>query len=228
MTTQAVSNPDPDFISPKIQFKETLTKASIGRFRVEENFDLAIELKPNERGAGVVFVGDFDHSVKIIEFFSALKQGVEKALSTGILGYPMTDIEVRVLEGIFLPKEFNHKAIEEAALKATIEAIRNGKPVLLEPIMNCQITSPEELAEVIVRDLNMRRSKIISLNKSAKDQRIIECHVPLMELFQYAHALRALSQGKASFSIGPDHYSVVPLEIANKIIKDGHSKDGID
>jgi elongation factor G len=104
-----------------------------------------------------------------------------------------------------------------AAKNALREAFQKGKSVFLEPIMDIEVTSPEEFMSSVLGDLNQRRAKIVSMGNRG-NLKIARCDVPLAEMFNYVNAVRSLTQGRASFSMEPAYYDQVPVYIAEKII----------
>ena len=153
------------------------------------------------------------------EYIPAIEEGVKEAMMFGILaGYPMVGIKAILLDGSYHEVDSSEMAFKIAASIAFKEAMRKADPVLLEPVMKVEITTPEEFLGNIVSDLNSRRAKIDTMESRGR-MRVIIAYAPLSELFGYATALRSLSQGKATYMMQFSHYQEVPEKILEKIIK---------
>lgn len=148
----------------------------------------------------------------------SIRVGIEDAMTSGpIASYPMCDIEV-VLEDVVLREtEATDIAFKVAAGMAFKEACKQANPVLLEPIMRCEVLAPEQYIGEIIGDLNAKRGKIVELIHKDHSQ-LIRAEVPLSELFGYSTQVRSLSQGRASFIMSPSHYDEVPNNIFNKLL----------
>lgn len=153
------------------------------------------------------------------EYIPAIEEGVKEAAQSGyIAGYPMVGIKAILLDGSYHEVDSSEMAFKIAASMAFKEAVKHAKPVLLEPIMKVEITTPEEYMGNIIADLNSRRAHIESL-ETRGHLRIIKALVPLSEMFGYATDLRSLSQGRATYTMVLSHYDKVPEKIAEKILK---------
>ena len=136
----------------------------------------------------------------------------------GVLaGYPATDFTVTLVDGSFHEVDSSELAFQLAAKYALKEGLTRGKSVFLEPVMDLEVTVPEDYMGSVIGDLNTRRAKISSMGTRGK-LKTARCEVPLAEMFNYANALRSLTQGRASFSMEPAFYAQVPGHIAEKII----------
>lgn len=227
MVIQAMSVPDPDFIPPKILFKETITQkvtGAVGKFIAQADgrdqyAHVVIDAEPTEPGKGVIFINNIKGGAIPQEFINSVEEGIRIQALTGILaGYPVTDIQVTLVDGSSHAEDSNKMAFQSAARNALREALTKGKPVLLEPIMKLEIVAPEDYWGAVVGDLVARRAMIHeSGNRGKLKTTVVE--VPLMEMVGYAGILHAVSKGTASVSIEPHHYAQVPSEIAHKIIK---------
>ena len=140
------------------------------------------------------------------------------AAKSGILaGYPVTDTKVVLIDGSFHEVDSSEMAFQMAAALGFTEGLRKAVSILLEPIMDLEVVIPEEYMGQVIGDLNSRRAKITSLNHKVNVQ-AIRAHVPLAEVFNYATAIRSLTQGRASYTMEPSYYAEVPSHIAEKII----------
>ncbi len=152
------------------------------------------------------------------EYIPAVEAGVKEAMESGILaGYPVVGIKAILLDGSYHEVDSSEMAFKIAASMAFKEAVRKAKPVLLEPVMELEITTPEEYMGGIIADLNSRRAKVEGM-ESRGNVRIIKAYAPLSELFGYATVLRSLSQGRATYIMRFSHYQEVPERVKQKVV----------
>jgi len=152
------------------------------------------------------------------EYISAVESGVREAMDAGILaGYPVVGIKAVLLDGSYHEVDSSEMAFKIAASMAFKEAMRKAQPMLLEPVMELEITTPEEYVGGIIADLNSRRAKVEGM-ESRGGVRIIKAYAPLSELFGYATVLRSLSQGRASYIMRFSHYQEVPERVRKKVV----------
>ncbi|MGI9952520.1 elongation factor G [Moorellaceae bacterium AZ2] len=153
------------------------------------------------------------------QYIPAVEKGVREAMQEGILaGYPVTNIKVNLADGSYHAVDSSELAFKIAAGMAFKKAMEQAKPVLLEPIMNVEITVPEQFMGDIIGDLNGRRGRVLGMEPEGKYQ-VIRAQVPLAELYRYAIDLKSLTQGRGRFHMEFDHYEEVPAGIADKIIQ---------
>ncbi len=180
---------------------------------------LRIEPIPEEEGKNFEFIDKTVGGVIPKEFMPAIEAGIKEAMMAGPLaGYPVVRVRAIVLDGSYHEVDSSEMAFKIAASMAFKEAMKKAQPVLLEPIMKLEITTPEEYMGNIISDLNSRRAKVESL-ETRGHLKVIVAKVPLSETFGYATVLRSLSQGRASYIMQFSHYQEVPEKIAEKIIK---------
>ena len=214
--------------APQVNFKETITstvqhrevfkKQTGGRGKFA---DIIVEIGPAD--AGVTGL-QFDNQVKggniPKEYIPSIQKGFESAMANGCLaGYEVPSLKVTVLDGSYHPVDSDQLSFEIAARLAFRHAYRKANPVLLEPIMNLEVVTPEEYMGDIVGDLNRRRGQINAMDTTANGARIIKAFVPLAEQFGYVTVLRTLSSGRATSTMSFDHYSEVPANLAKDIIE---------
>jgi elongation factor G len=180
---------------------------------------VVIELEPQEApGSGVSFENKIKGGAIPSEFISSVKQGIFEAAKSGVLaGYPVTDVKVTLVDGSYHEVDSSEMAFKMAAGMALSDGLRKAGSVLLEPIMDMEITTPEDYMGTVIGDLSSRRAKIVSIVPRA-NVRAIRVDVPLAEIFNYATVLRSLTQGRASYTMEPSYYTEVPLHISEKII----------
>ncbi len=178
-----------------------------------------IKFEPLERGKGFIFENKIVGGIIPKEYIPAVEEGVKEALSAGSLGgYPVVDIKATLYDGSYHEVDSSEIAFKIAGSLATKEALVKGKPKLMEPIMELEITTPTEYMGDVVADLNSKRAQITSFDNRG-NARIIKAFVPLGELFGYATVLRSLSQGRAVYTMKFSHYAEVSQSFVDKIIK---------
>ena len=151
------------------------------------------------------------------EYILPIQKGVKEAMDNGVVaGYPLIDIKVAVYDGSYHDVDSSEAAFKIAGSMAFKEAVRRADPVLLEPIMSIEVTTPENFMGDVVGDLNSKRAQIQEMTDRG-NIKIIKAEVPLAEMFGYATALRSMTQGRASYSMEFSHYSEVPRNVAEEI-----------
>ncbi|HXG43023.1 MAG TPA: elongation factor G [Dehalococcoidia bacterium] len=209
---------------PEVAYKETITRPSRaeGRFIRQSGGRgqygvVVIEVEPLPRGSGFLFEDRTTGGVIPKEFIPAVEKGVRQALDTGALaGYPVIDVKVTLVDGQYHPVDSSAFAFEMAGSLAMQEALRQGAPVLLEPIMRVEIATPEEFFGDILGDITARRGHVVQVDQQGH-LRLITALIPLAELFNYATDLRSLSQGRATYTMEFDHYEPLPQSLADAI-----------
>jgi len=219
-------NLETDIGRPQVAYREAITQkvAGItGKFISQtggrgQYGHCVINLEPTEkRGEGIVFVNKIRGGAIPREYIPAVEKGVRSQAQTGVLaGYPVTDMLVTLVDGSFHEVDSSELAFQMAAKIALRDAMQKAGPVFIEPIMDLECSVPEEFMGSVIGDLNTRRAKIISLGTRGK-LKTARCEVPLAEMFNYANALRSLTQGRATFSMEPAFYAEVPSYIFDKI-----------
>ncbi|MBF0384896.1 MAG: elongation factor G [Candidatus Omnitrophica bacterium] len=212
---------------PQVAYKETVKQkitGVVGKFISQSGGrgqygHVVIDLEPaEERGQGLIFDNKIRGGSIPREFFSAVEKGIEEGSLSGVLaGYPVTDYKVTLVDGSYHEVDSSEIAFKLAAKYALKEALQKARSVLLEPIMDIELVCPEDFMGSVLGDLNTRRAKIVNLGTRGH-LKTARCEVPLAEMFNYANALRSLTQGRASFSMEPSFYDEVPQHVAEKII----------
>jgi len=176
-----------------------------------------IRIAPQEPGKGFEFVNKIVGGSVPREFIPAVGKGIEEAMQTGVMaGYPMVDVKATLFDGSYHDVDSSEMAFKICASIGFKEACRKAKPVLLEPMMKVEVTTPEDYMGDVVGDLNRRRGKVNSMD-SRGNTKVVEAHVPLAMMFGYATELRSLSQGRAAYTMQFDFYEEVPASIAKEI-----------
>ncbi|MDO4539885.1 MAG: elongation factor G [Syntrophomonadaceae bacterium] len=209
---------------PQVAYKESVSSSGRGEAVFERQTGghgqfahLILEVYPLEEGKGKIFDNRSSAEDLLPEYVNATEIGVMEALQSGILaGYPVDDIGIRLLGGSFHEVDSSEQAFKVAASMAIKEALSKANPILLEPLMDIEIVSPDEYMGDIIADLNARRGRVLGFEEN-RDSRIIRGEIPLAETFGYATGLRSSSQGRASFSMQIKSYARVP-ESRSKLI----------
>jgi elongation factor G len=177
-----------------------------------------LRIEPQEAGAGSIFVDEVKGGNIPREYIPAIEKGFKEALDKGIVaGYPMVDVKAAVFEGSYHEVDSSEAAFKMAGILAFKEACRKASPILLEPIMKVEVTTPEEYMGNVIGDLNSKRGQIDQMNDRGS-LKVIDAKVPLAEMFGYATQLRSMSQGRANYSMEFLHYDEVPRHAAEAII----------
>lgn len=175
-------------------------------------------MKPLKREEGFQFENKIVGGVIPKEYISAIKRGVMEAMESGVLGgYHVIDVKVTVYDGSYHEVDSSEMAFKIASSMAFKNGVQRANPVLLEPIMEAEITVPEEYLGDVMRNLNSRRGKISGMNIRAGAQ-VVKVFVPLSEMFGYATDLRSTTQGRATYTMQFAYYNEVPANIIDDII----------
>ncbi|MDD5594633.1 MAG: elongation factor G [Candidatus Omnitrophica bacterium] len=216
---------------PQVAYRETITQKvkSVGKFISQSGGrgqygHVVLEMEPQETpGTGVTFEDKIKSGAIPREYIPSVKKGIIAASKSGALaGYPVTDVKVILVDGSFHEVDSSELAFHMAASIGFNDGLKKARPVILEPIMDMEVTVPEEFMGQVIGDLSSRRAKIVSLTQR-HILRAIRANVPLAEVFNYATAVRSLTQGRASYTMEPSFYAEVPSHIAEKIIAGGTS-----
>jgi elongation factor G len=177
-----------------------------------------VNLEPLEPGKGFEFANKIVGGTIPREYIPAVEKGIKEAMDSGVLaGYPVVDVKATLYDGSYHEVDSSEMAFKIAGSMAFKDGVKKAKPVLLEPIMNVEVVTPEGYMGDVMGDLNSRRGKIQSMEKRGNAQ-IIRAEVPLSEMFGYATDLRSKTQGRATYTMQFSHYEDVPKGIADSII----------
>ena len=209
---------------PQVAYKETIA----GSAKAEGKFirqsggrgqygHVMVEFESREPGSGYQFVNSITAGSIPKEFIPAVDKGIQEAMLGGIIaGYPVVDIKATLYDGSAHDVDSTEIAFKIAASMAFKEASRKAGPIILEPIMACEVVCPDEYMGGVIGDLNSRRGKILSMNVRHGLQ-VIKAEVPLATMFGYSTALRSSSQGRATYTMEFSHYEPVPPNVAEEI-----------
>lgn len=209
---------------PQVAYRETIKTSSKaeGKFVRQSGGrgqygHVYIELEP-QPGKGYEFVSKVVGGSVPREYWSAVDKGIKEAMDGGILaGYPIVDVRAILYDGSYHEVDSSEMAFKIAGSMGFKEAAKKAKPVILEPIMNVEVVTPEDYMGDVIGDLNSRRGKIQQMEKRGKAQ-VIKAQVPLAEMFGYATDLRSKTQGRATYTMQFANYDEVPKSIAETII----------
>jgi len=177
-----------------------------------------IEMDPLPPGSGFVFENKVVGGSIPKEYIPACEKGIREGLLAGVLaGYPVVDVKVSLMEGSYHEVDSNENAFKQAGSIAFREAMKKANPVLKEPIMHVEVTTPEGNVGDVVGDINGRRGRMEGMEPAVGGVTIVNAHVPLSEMFGYVTTLRSLTQGRAQPNVTPSHYEEVPNSIAAEI-----------
>lgn len=211
---------------PQIAYRETITAAADGEGKFVRQSGgkgqyghVVVKIEPNEKGKGIEILNETVGGSIPKEFIKPSIDGINEASNNGVVaGYPVVDVIVKIVDGSFHEVDSSEMAFKMAGIFAFKDAMKNAKPILLEPIMGVEVTTPEEYQGDLIGDINRRRGTIQGMeNKNGAC--IIASAVPLENLFGYVTDIRSLSKGRASASITPSHFEQVPNQLLAKIVE---------
>jgi elongation factor G len=211
---------------PQIAYRETILKASEGEGKFIRQSGgkgqyghVVIKLEPNEKGKGIEVINETVGGSIPKEFIKPSTEGIMEGCNNGVVaGFPVVDVIVRIVDGSFHEVDSSEMAFKMAGIFAFKDAMKKANPILLEPIMGVEVTTPEEYQGDLIGDINRRRGTINGMENKA-GACIIDARVPLELLFGYITDIRSLSKGRASASITPSHFEQVPNSLLAKIVE---------
>ncbi len=212
--------------APQIAYRETITGSAEGEGKFIRQSGgrgqyghACIKLAPNEKGKGVEILNKIVGGAIPREYVPAVIGGIEEACKGGVYaGYQVIDVIVEIVDGSFHEVDSNELAFRMAGIFAMKDAFKKAHPILLEPLMKVEVTTPDEYQGDLLGDINRRRGTIIGID-AKNGQTILNANVPLAEMFGYATAIRSLSKGRASYSMEPLTFEQVPSSVLNVILE---------
>jgi len=210
---------------PQVAYRETIRQhaEAEGRFIRQtggrgQYGHVKITLDPAPAGSGFEFVSEIVGGSIPREYIAPVEQGIRQALDTGVLaGYEVVDVKVTLVDGSYHEVDSSEMAFKIAGSMALKEAAKRAKPVLLEPMMKVEVVVPEEFMGAITGDLHSRRGRV-EATETRLSSTIIQCKVPLSEMFGYSTDLRSMTQGRATFSMHFSHYEEAPKAVSEEVI----------
>ena len=205
-------------ITKPVELREVYKKQSGGRGMFA---DIIVRLEPaDENFEGTLqFIDEVKGGNIPKEFIPSVQKGFEKAMKNGVLaGYPLDKLKVTLIDGSFHPVDSDQLSFEIAAIQAFKNASEKAGPVLMEPIMQMEVVTPEESMGDVIGDLNKRRGQVEGMETSRTGARIVKAKVPLAETFGYVTALRTITSGRATSTMQFSHYAQVSSSIAKQVL----------
>ncbi len=212
--------------APQVAYRETITRRQEIDYTHKKQTGgtgqfarVILEIGPNEKGAGYSFESKVVGGTVPKEYIPGVEKGLNSVLTAGVIaGFPVVDIKIALTDGAYHEVDSSAIAFEIASRQALREGLQKCGPILLEPIMKVECTSPEEFLGGVIGDLNSRRGQIIGTSMRGNAQ-IVNAMVPLANMFGYINNLRSMSQGRASYTMQFDHYEQVPTAVAQEVQK---------
>jgi elongation factor G len=216
---------------PQIAYRETITKPADGEGKFIRQSGgrgqyghACIKIQPNEKGKGIEVENEIVGGAIPKEYIPAVIDGIEEAIKGGVYaGYQVIDIKVQVVDGTFHEVDSNELAFKMAGIFALKDAFKKASPILLEPIMKVECTTPDEYQGDLIGDITRRRGHIVNI-EAKLGQTVVNAQVPLAEMFGYATAIRSLSKGRASYSMEPLTFEQVPNSVLTTILDQAAKK----
>ena len=212
---------------PQVAYRETIkgtaevqgkhAKQSGGRGQYG---DVWVRFEPNETGKGFEFVDEIKGGVVPQEYRPAVQKGIVETLNGGVIaGYPVVDVKATLYDGSYHDVDSSELAFSLAGSLAARTGIKQANPILLEPVMHVEVTTPEDFMGDIIGDLNSRRGRIESMDDLMGGAKLIKAIVPLANMFGYTSDIRSMSQGRAASTMELAHYEEVPPNVAQEIVE---------
>ncbi len=228
------SKVDANVGNPQVAYKETIRKKVVqeGKFVRQSGGrgqfgHVWIEIEPNEKGKGFVFENAIVGGVIPKEYINPVSDGIEEAMKNGVLaGYPVEDVKIKLFDGSYHDVDSSEMAFKIAGSMAFKEGARKANPVLLEPIMEVEVVTPEEYMGDVMGDLSSRRGRIEGMSQRS-DAQVIKAMAPLSEMFGYATTMRSMTQGRAIYTMQFSHYDEAPKSISEQIVEKVKGKEKV-
>ncbi|WP_163999401.1 elongation factor G [Pyxidicoccus caerfyrddinensis] len=215
---------DANIGKPQVAYRETITTQTQAEGKYIRQTGgrgqyghIWLRVMPNEPGKGFAFENKVTGGAVTKEFVDAVRDGVAESMQNGpVAGYPMVDVKVEAYDGSMHDVDSSEMAFKIAGSLAFRDAVRNATPVLLEPIMSCEIVTPEDFMGDVIGDLNGRRGKVLGMVPRPGRVQAIQAQVPLAAMFGYSTDLRSRSQGRATYTMQFSHYAPAPKTALNR------------
>ena len=210
---------------PQVAYRETIRREAQGNGRFVRQTGgkgqyghAVIKAEPNEKGAGYEFIDKIVGGTIPREYIKPIDMGIRETLDSGIYAnVPMVDVKVTLIDGSYHEVDSSEMAFKIAGSMAIKDAVAKANPVVLEPMMQVEVTMPEEFMGDVIGDINSRRGQIEGMDPRGSTQ-VVRAAVPLAEMFGYATDLRSMTQGRASYSMELSHYAEVPPNLASELV----------
>jgi len=224
-------NVDVNLLPPRIPYKETVKGRAEGQGKYKKQTggrgqygDTWLRVEPMARGGGFEFVDDVFGGAVPRNFIPSVEKGVRDCMKKGILaGYPVVDMKVTLYDGSSHDVDSSDMAFQIAASMGLQKVFMDARPILLEPIMNVEVTTPADHAGDVIGDLNARRGRIVGM-EPAGETAAVRAVVPMAEMLTYESSLRSMSGGRGGYSMEFSHYEEVPAFLADKVVKEAKAE----
>jgi elongation factor G len=216
--------------APKVPYKETIKAAAKAQGKYKKQTggrgqygDTWLQIEPLPRGSGFEFANQIVGGAIPRQYIPAVEKGVREALAGGLVaGYEMVDVKVTLYDGSYHEVDSSEMAFKIAGSMGLKNAAAQARPTLLEPIMNIEVTVPDECVGDVMGDLNSRRGRVVGVEASGRGQ-MVRAVVPMAEVLQYAPDLTSMTSGRGVFRLEHDHYEEVPPHIAERLVKEAEA-----
>jgi elongation factor G len=220
-------NVDVSLLPPRIPYKETVKGRAEGQGKYKKQTggrgqygDTWLRVEPLARGGGFEFVDDIFGGAVPRNFIPSVEKGVRECMRKGILaGYPIVDLKVSLYDGSYHDVDSSDMAFQIAASLGLQKVFMDAHPILLEPVVNVEVTTPAEVAGDIIGDMNSRRGRIVGMEPSGETA-VVRASVPMAEMLTYESSLRSMTGGRGGYAMEFSHYEEVPAFLAEKIVKE--------
>jgi elongation factor G len=220
-------NVDVSLLPPRIPYKETVKGRAEGQGKYKKQTggrgqygDTWLRVEPKARGGGFEFVDDIFGGAVPRNFIPSVEKGVRECMKKGILaGYPVVDLKVSLYDGSYHDVDSSDMAFQIAASMGLQKVFMEAHPILLEPVVNVEVTTPAEAAGDIIGDMNSRRGRIVGMEPSGETA-VVRASVPMAEMLTYESSLRSMTGGRGGYAMEFSHYEEVPAFLAEKIVKE--------
>ena len=224
-------NVDVNLLPPRIPYKETVKGRAEGQGKYKKQTggrgqygDTWLRVEPMARGGGFEFVDDVFGGAVPRNFIPSVEKGVRDCMKKGILaGYPVVDMKVTLYDGSSHDVDSSDMAFQIAASMGLQKVFMDARPILLEPIMNVEVTTPADHAGDVIGDMNARRGRIVGM-EPAGETAAVRAVVPMAEMLTYESSLRSMSGGRGGYSMEFSHYEEVPAFLADKVVKEAKAE----
>jgi elongation factor G len=220
-------NVDVNLLPPRIPYKETVKGRAEGQGKYKKQTggrgqygDTWLRIEPLPRGGGFEFVDDIFGGAVPRQYIPSVEKGVRDAMKRGVIaGYPVVDLKVTLYDGTYHDVDSSDMAFQIAASMGFQKVFLDAHPILLEPIMNVEVTCPSDTAGDVIGDLNSRRGRIVGM-EPAGETAVVRAQAPMAEMLTYEPSLRSMTGGRGAYSMEFSHYEEVPAFIADKVVKE--------
>ena len=224
-------NVEVNLLPPRVPYKETVK----GRSEVQGKYkkqtggrgqygDVWLKVEPLQRSAGFEFVDDIFGGSVPRNYIPSVEKGVREAMKKGIIvGYPVVDLKVTLYDGSYHEVDSSDMAFQIAGSMALQKGFMEASPILLEPIMNVEVTCPADHSGDVIGDLNGRRGRIVGM-EPAGETAVVRAQAPMAEMLHYEPALRSMTGGRGGYTMEFSHYEEVPAFLADKLIKEAKAE----